>query len=163
MPEWTEKRIHGISYGEPTSIPLTVSGGDHPGAILIALHAPRALAAYLHHDELGDLSEDELYSLLNDVRKLAAAAESIEQELIVRLRGAGASWATLGAALDVTRSAAREKFGRIEAARERGLNLRGTEEADERPATEEARTADLSRRIDQVIGKIHDAKDKGEL
>lgn len=124
---WTEPARHGVPYGAPTEIPISVSGDDHPGAVLIALHAPRAVAAYQHFDDLADLSKDDLYHLLNSVRKLTSAAGAIEEELIVRLREAepNASWAELGAALDVKRQAAKERYLRIKRAHEQGLSERG--------------------------------------
>lgn len=127
---WTERQYRGVPYGDPVTIPLNVSGNDHPGAVLIALHAPRALAAYQHVSELADLSKDDLYELLSDVRKLAAAAAVIEETLILRHREAGASWAELGAALDTGRSAAKERYTRIQYANSRGLNTRGLADQD---------------------------------
>lgn len=130
--DWTERTIHGIPMGQTIDIPLTVTGGESPGAALIALNAGRAIAAYQHVDELAELDKGTLYYLLNDVRKLAAAAETIEEELILKYRAAGASWAELAAALDIgSRQVAKERHGRIERANQRGLNTRGlAEQAD---------------------------------
>jgi hypothetical protein len=123
---WTDRTIYGIPMGKTIDVPLTVTGGASPGAALIALNAGRAIAAYQHLSELAELDKGTLYELLNDVRKLAAAAETIEEELIVRHREAGASWAELAAALDIdSRQVAKERYLRIKRANERGLNTRG--------------------------------------
>lgn len=120
---WTDQHVRGITPGQDVTIPITVNADDHPAAILIARLAPLAVAAYRH--DLDDLDKARLYYLLNDIRKLAAAAEVLEEDLVLRYRAAGASWAELGAALDAPRETARSRHAAIVKANARGLNLRG--------------------------------------
>lgn len=126
-PSWLSA---GISRGvpldraadDPFRLVLTVDGDrDHPGAIVTALRARLAVDAYRHYDELGALSPDDLYHLLIGVKRLADQARNLEESVLVMLRDAGASWATLGAALDTSRAAARERYLRIKEAGKRGL------------------------------------------
>lgn len=137
MPTWYEDTRTTFAADTPTTVEITVTGRDHPSALLIAANAGRAVATAQHLDELSDIPTGELYYLLNDVRKLATAAAVIEEALILRYRASGASWADLGAALDTGRAAARERHNRIQAAHTLGLNLRGAEDHDaERHARE---------------------------
>lgn len=127
---WADRHIGGIPHGRDVTIPITVNADDHPSAVLTARLAPLAVDTWRHIDELPSLGKDRLYYLLNDVRKLAAAVETLEEDLILKYRDAGASWAELGAALDVHRQTARDRYHAIVRANDRGLNLRGAEDAD---------------------------------
>lgn len=127
---WADRHPRGIPHGEDVTIPITINADDHPSAILTARLAPLAVDTWRHIDELDTLDKDRLYYLLNDIRKLAAAAETLEEDLILKYRAAGASWADLGAALDAARQTARDRYHRIVAANARGLNLRGAEDAE---------------------------------
>lgn len=117
-PDWLSGHTVDVPTGRETTIALRVAGDDHPGAILTALQAQAAVAAYQHIHELAQLDSDKLYHLLISVRKLGDVTRELEERLLVLLRDSGASWAVLGAALETTRAAARERYQRITAAAE---------------------------------------------
>jgi hypothetical protein len=133
----TDGRVHGVT-SEGVTVTLSVPAGAHPLALILATSVQRAMDAAEHVGDLGQLSKDQLYYLLNDVRRFSAAAGTLEEALILANRDSGASWADLGNALDTSRSAARERYQRIEKARQVGLNTRGLADADaERAAVED--------------------------
>lgn len=122
-------RLYGIPEGG-AEITIRVPADAHPTAVMLAGSLERLMTAAIHARELDQLTEGQAYSLLNDVRRAANAAQSIEEDLILALRAAGASWATLASALDTGRSAAKERHDRIARAARRGLNTRGLDDTE---------------------------------
>lgn len=147
-PEWAKSAYPGVRVDQPTTIPLTVHGEtSHPLAILIARLAPLAVAVSEHLDELGEQDTTDLGDIVRDLHKLRRSVETIEEDAIIAMRAAGASWADLANSLDVTRASARERHGRIEAAHAQGLNVEGAAQA----AAERAAARGLTSSADVVI------------
>lgn len=109
----TANRTRGIPAGQTTTVRLTVTSGKSAAATVIALAAPNAVWAARHSEELSELPTEELYELLIDVSRLAETTAALQRKLMLELRASGASWSKLGAALDVTRSAAKDRHDRI--------------------------------------------------
>jgi hypothetical protein len=118
---WTDNIVTGVPVGETITVPLEISSEDHPGAILFVRMAYRGALAYRHVEELHELSPDDLYYLLVDITKLLNVTKTLHEEVLLAARDAGLSWDTMGAAMEVERSTARD---RVQAAtRRRTMNV----------------------------------------
>ena len=121
--DWTERTYFGIpADGLVHDVVMPVSATDHPGALVVALHAPMAVKAYQHINEVPDLDVNEIYHVLVSVGKAHASIGALVDQLIWDLRQAGGSWETIGAALDIHRSSAKSRYQTILRARARGTS-----------------------------------------
>ncbi|SHN48198.1 AsnC family protein [Cryptosporangium aurantiacum] len=115
---WLSTYAHRTATpARPLKVALTVTADGHPDAPVVARLAGQIVTDLQHYGEFDDLNAGELGIALADVVVLLHTLRALEEDLIVRMRDAGASWAELGARLGVARATAKERYERIVAAR----------------------------------------------
>jgi hypothetical protein len=121
-PTWARASVvEGPDADGALRVSYAVRPGDLPGAVALGTTAPRAVLALQHLPTLPDLGGGELFTLLSDVARLVSVGSALQDEITYQARTAGLSWESLGNALGVERSTARERFQRI--ARDRGARV----------------------------------------